>query len=754
MKTANSGWLAWVSNADPEYMEAVKNTYNLSGNLDTSSYYAGKGTENIIGIEIKVYTDVNTSEPPPSTMFNGVEITPTLSYMIGNSWTSFNQKVTVNGGFDGLRIQTSANKDYYLSYKTLNQGNSYYYPAVSSIGSDYAGLSGKKIQQLNIKALNNSGNTLRSGIVVMYRAYVDGAWLPWVSNADPEYMYSVQSKFNLGGTLDTSGAYAGKSGKNIEGIEIRIFEGSIPSSTVDNLSGSEVYPTMSYMVNSSSNWISFSSKVEAAMDGIKIQTDPSKGYYLNYRTMNAPNTSYYSYVTSIENDYAGLPGKKITRLSIEVRRTSDNSEMESGVVVMYRAKVDGNWLPWVSNADPEWMYSVQIKYGIKGVLDINSGYAGKSDGSPIQGVEIRVFEENELTSLTTNTGRSKVINVPYINQTEKYKTACESVSAVMVLQYYNQNISPKTFIDNYLDKGSSNSFDPNVCFGGDPYSETGMGCYAPVITKAVNEYLDRTGVNLAANTVIGKDLDELCDEYIDNNIPVILWATTDMKAPYPGRQIPYGNSYIQWIAPEHCLVLVGYNDNSYIFNDSQRKAKIYYDKDDVVRAYLGLGSQAVIIAPTDGSNPSNFTATAPSSKPNVSAEEKKPDNVVDESYDADPIDLYTGSHVITNDILNLFGGQNIAVTAKYDSSKLVEGELGVGWYHNYEKYLLFSDIEVLAYENPSTYCTYVDLDQNGIFDCATLGRNGYKLTITSDPNYNYIIDCNGEKKSIMTETEN
>ena len=90
---------------------------------------------------------------------------------------------------------------------------------------------------------------------------------------------------------------------------------------------------------------------------------------------------------------------------------------------------------------------------------------------------------------------------------EKYKTAYESVSAVMVLQYYNQNISPKTFIDNYLDKGSSNSFDPNVCFGGDPYSETGMGCYAPVITKAVNEYLDRTGVNIAANTVIGKDLD-------------------------------------------------------------------------------------------------------------------------------------------------------------------------------------------------------------------------------------------------------
>ena len=50
-------------------------------------------------------------------------------------------------------------------------------------------------------------------------------------------------------------------------------------------------------------------------------------------------------------------------------------------------------------------------------------------------------------------------------------------------------------------------------------------------------------------------------------------------------------------------MLVGYDDKNYIFNDSQRQAIIYYGKDIVTRAYLGLGSQAVVITPTNRSNP-------------------------------------------------------------------------------------------------------------------------------------------------------
>ena len=47
----------------------------------------------------------------------------------------------------------------------------------------------------------------------------------------------------------------------------------------------------------------------------------------------------------------------------------------------------------------------------------------------------------------------------------------------MALNYWGINISVDTFIKKYLEKGDYNSFDPNICFGGDP-RDLGMGCYA------------------------------------------------------------------------------------------------------------------------------------------------------------------------------------------------------------------------------------------------------------------------------------
>lgn len=145
------------------------------------------------------------SEIGGSGSFVGNEIAPSLSYMIGDKtkWTSFSKSVMTS--MDGLKIQTDSSKPYYIKYRTWNAGQGNFYPTVTSIQNDYAGSAGKQIQKLGIQVYSTNGTKMTSGVVVMYRAYVDGAWMPWVSNADPEYMRSVQSQYNLGGTLDTSG---------------------------------------------------------------------------------------------------------------------------------------------------------------------------------------------------------------------------------------------------------------------------------------------------------------------------------------------------------------------------------------------------------------------------------------------------------------------------------------------------------------------------------------------------------------------
>ena len=45
-----------------------------------------------------------------------------------------------------------------------------------------------------------------------------------------------------------------------------------------------------------------------------------------------------------------------------------------------------------------------------------------------------------------------VIDVPYLDQSVRYPTGCESVSAVMLLRYLGYEMSVDEFIEQYLDR--------------------------------------------------------------------------------------------------------------------------------------------------------------------------------------------------------------------------------------------------------------------------------------------------------------
>ena len=78
------------------------------------------------------------------------------------------------------------------------------------------------------------------------------------------------------------------------------------------------------------------------------------------------------------------------------------------------------------------------------------------------------------------------IDVPYIDQSLKYPTGCESVSAVMLLRYLGYDLSVDEFIVKYLEcremetrDGRVFGPDPNEYFCGSPYDKDSFGCYAP-----------------------------------------------------------------------------------------------------------------------------------------------------------------------------------------------------------------------------------------------------------------------------------
>ena len=201
----------------------------------------------------------------------------------------------------------------------------------------------------------------------------------------------------------------------------------------------------------------------------------------------------------------------------------------------------------------------------------------------------------------------KIGKVKHIYQCEKYPTGCEIISTIMNLLYLNIIITPEEFIDNYLEKGDYIKKDnqyytpsPFDKFVGSPYNDNSFGCYEPVIEKALIKLFSEKNLNFEVKNLNNVPMDIIIKDYIDKDIPVIFWATMDLKQTKDTRQwiVPETGEKYTWKAYEHCLLLVGYNneENNYYFHDPLKKeGPIPYNKEIVEKRHKEQFSNACAI---------------------------------------------------------------------------------------------------------------------------------------------------------------
>lgn len=185
----------------------------------------------------------------------------------------------------------------------------------------------------------------------------------------------------------------------------------------------------------------------------------------------------------------------------------------------------------------------------------------------------------------------EIKDVPFFTQNDSYPSGCESLSATMLLNYYKYDITPNVFIDSYLPKDYLRASDdgtmvvgpdPYTAFIGTPYDENSLGCYPPVIVEAFSRVFKETGTDNKAVDTTGKSLEELIDTYIVQDEPVLVWSTMYLWDAFETEtwavdgasdKSPYNDGDVySWIANEHCLVLTGYDEYYYYFNDP-----LYYE---------------------------------------------------------------------------------------------------------------------------------------------------------------------------------
>ena len=226
--------------------------------------------------------------------------------------------------------------------------------------------------------------------------------------------------------------------------------------------------------------------------------------------------------------------------------------------------------------------------------------------------------ENNVTQTTTrkngnvkkSVSEKVVIDVPYYSQKD-YPTGCELVSMSMVLAFHGFDIKAGDIIKKgylvsaevYTKKSVKYSGDPNKVFIGNPHKNSGYGCMSGAIILALQRYLapqkHKLDKKYEITDIGGMPLDEICENYIDNGIPVIVWCSIDMKPTFTNLRNSWiientGERYI-WKSNEHCLVLVGYDDENYYFNDPLVKKNTKYMKRLAERRYGEMDMQAVVV---------------------------------------------------------------------------------------------------------------------------------------------------------------
>lgn len=205
----------------------------------------------------------------------------------------------------------------------------------------------------------------------------------------------------------------------------------------------------------------------------------------------------------------------------------------------------------------------------------------------------------------------RCIEAPYISQ-DGSPAGCELVCASMLLAYYDFYITSDELIsEGYIDNVPVDTYtdpergvvmfsgDPNEAFIGDPHTPYGYGCFSGAIRSALRKYLDNEFFD--AVDISGISLKDLCMEYIDCGEPLMIWASVDMEPLVNDDaniwEIRETGEMVSWKSNEHCLLLVGYNDENYCFHDPLRGAYTLYPREVAESRYREMGSQAVTIHP-------------------------------------------------------------------------------------------------------------------------------------------------------------
>ncbi len=149
-----------------------------------------------------------------------------------------------------------------------------------------------------------------------------------------------------------------------------------------------------------------------------------------------------------------------------------------------------------------------------------------------------------------------------IMQEPELPTGCEVTALAEVLNYLGFDIDKVELCDNFMPVDYEGAVNMYYAYIGDPKSNNGFGCYAPVIVKTAYEYFESVDSPCYAVDITGTDFKYLLFQ-ITQDRPVIVWTTMGQMETYPNYKWTAGNGEdMVFNDYQHCVAIYGYDLNA------------------------------------------------------------------------------------------------------------------------------------------------------------------------------------------------
>ena len=193
----------------------------------------------------------------------------------------------------------------------------------------------------------------------------------------------------------------------------------------------------------------------------------------------------------------------------------------------------------------------------------------------------------------------------------EFKAGCETYACTMLLQTLGYDMNERMFMENYLEIRYPSYDEEGNMYAPDMYSSQvgdiygGWGVYCTAMAKYMNHYLSDVGSSQKATAIENVTLDELCEKYVSKGIPVMIWGTVEMLEPYPrfswtvdyvdeNAHYKIGDTFT-WLQHEHCLVLIGWDEENFYFGDSCAGQVSVFERELSETRYEQIGMQAIVV---------------------------------------------------------------------------------------------------------------------------------------------------------------